>query len=147
MEKRIEVEGELKDLKPGKGVAGYEYGSNLETQGVQIADPGVGKTISIRAFEFKMNPDPKVREFFPDAQTLFNVHAKQIQTILWGDGLRYLEEVSPRVIIDKKRLNYRIFVPCEARLNVNFMDKPQSLNETLSKASRAPKNGSIRNKK
>lgn len=127
---KIDIEGEF---KPGEGVDGYEYGADLNTTGVPLIDPGTGKTVSIRTFQFKMNPDPKVKRNFPDKQTLFNAHAKQITTILWGDGLRPLEEFAPRVIIDIKKGFYKIFVPCEARLNTLFVESPKNLTKELVK--------------
>lgn len=126
---------ELAELKPGNGVAvddntKYEYGANLDVEGMPLLDPGIGQTVTIRTFRFKMNP--KVRNF-PDKQTLFNSHAKQIKTILWGDGLIPLEEISPRVIIDIKRHRYQFFIPCKARREVLFMEKPKNLSEELLK--------------
>lgn len=127
---------ELEELKPGNGVVvgdtKYEYGANLDTEGVPLVDPGIGQTVTIRTFVFKMNPNIKD---FHDKQALFNSHAGQIKTILWGDGLIPLEEVSPRVIIDKKKHRYQFFIPCKARREVLFMDKPKNLSEHL-KASR-----------
>lgn len=127
---------ELAELKPGEGVTigdtKYDYGANLDTEGVPLIDPGTGQTISIRTFSFKM--DPTKMKDFPDKQTLFNSHAKQISTILWGDGLIPLEEVAPRVIIDAKKHMYRFFIPCRARLSVQFMDKPKNLSEELLKS-------------
>ena len=84
----IDVEGEL---KPGEGVqidqdTKYEYGSRLETEGIPLIDPGEGKIVSIRVFDFKMNP--ALKDFPIDKQLIFNTHAKQISTILWGDGLK-----------------------------------------------------------
>lgn len=130
MEDKIRVEGDLKNLKAGSGVEGYEYGADLATEGAPLIDPAQGKTISIRVFEFKMNPK-MIKDFPNDRQTIFNAHSKQIKTILWGDGLIPLEEVAPRVIINKRKYKYQIFVPCEARLNVNFVDKPKSLSQQL----------------
>lgn len=138
MEERIEkvtIDGKLSDLKPGEGVSvgdtKYEYGADLTAPSVPLIDPGTGKTVSIRTFTFKMNPK-KIKEFaHVDKQALFNAHAKQITTMLWGDGLIPLDGNSPRVIIDRKRSLYQIFVPCEARLNTMWMDKPKNLSETL----------------
>ena len=126
---------EMAELKPGDGVdigdTKYEYGADLNAEGVPLRDPGTGQTVSIRTFDFKVNPQLKK---IPDKQTLFNAHARQILTILWGDGLIPLEEVSPRVIIDKKNKFYRIFVPCMARKSVLFMEKPKNLSEELLKS-------------
>lgn len=143
MEKRepikqfIDIKG-LEDLRPGTGVdvgdnTKYEYASELSTDEVPLIDPGGGSVSVIRVFTFKMNPD---RKHFPGKQRLFNNHAKQIETILWGDGLRPLEEVAPRVIIDDKKGVYRIFVPCGAAKGVIFSErdrKPELLHKQLGK--------------
>ena len=115
----VDVKGEL---TAGEGVqiddnTKYEYASELSTDGVPLIDPGGGPVNVIRVFNFKMNPD---RKHFPGKQALFNTHAKQIETILWGDGLRPLENVGPRVIINSKGGFYQIFVPCEAAKGVVF---------------------------
>ena len=124
----------VEELKPGNGAAGYEYGSDLHTESAPLVDPGIGKTVSIRVFDFKMNPDPKVVKSFPtNGQVIFNAHAKQIATILWGDGLIPLEQVSPRVIINKKKRTYQIFVPCSARSGVVFAETPMNLSTQLNK--------------
>jgi len=141
-EDKISVEGDLADLKAGSGISvdnntTYEYGADLHTEGAPIIDPAEGRTISIRLFEFKMNPGLKIRHL--DKQQVFNSHASQIKTILWGDGLRPLDEVGPRVILNKKKGTYQIFVPCEARRDVLFIEKPRSLSEQLTK-----QNGSTR---
>ena len=131
----------MAELKPGNGVnlgdIKYDYGADLHVKGMPLIDPETGKPISIRVFQFKMNPDPKVRKNFPtDGQTIFNTHAKQIKTILWSDGLRPFEESSPRVTINKKKGFYQIFVPCEAQLHQLFIDNPQNLNKALTKKAR-----------
>ena len=134
-EDKVRVEGDLNELKPGEGFkvdekTTYEYGSDLSTDGTPLIDPATGKTVSIRTFEFLMNPEA-IKDFPEDRQLIFNNHAKQISTILWGDGLIPLEEVAPRVIINKREGKYQIFVPCEARLSTTFVDKPKSLSEQL----------------
>ena len=126
---------EMEEMKPGEGVVigdtKYDYGADLHVEGTPLIDPEAGRTVSIRVFQFKINPEMKKN--FPNKQTLFNAHAKQITTILWADGLRPFEESSPRVIIDIKKGFYQFFVPCEARLNQMFFDRPQNLNKALNK--------------
>ncbi len=131
---KISIEGDLENLKPGEGVEGYDYGADLQVEGVPLIDPGTGKTISIRTFTFRMNLTTKD---FSDKQAIFNSHAKQISTILWGDGLIPYEAVSPRVVVDKKKKIYNIFVPCEAKRGVLFLEKPRNLSEELLKSSKA----------
>ena len=121
----VDVKGEL---KPGTGIdvgddTKYEYASQLETDNVPLIDPGGGGVAVIRVFTFKMNPD---KQHFPGKQKLFNTHAKQIETILWGDGLRPLESNPPRVIINNKGGFYQIFVPCIAAKGVMFSEKDRN---------------------
>src|SRR3990167_6539970 len=131
----VDVKGEL---TAGDGVqiddnTKYEYASELSTDGVPLIDPGGGPVNVIRVFNFKMNPD---RKHFPGKQALFNTHAKQIETILWGDGLRPLENVPPRVILNNKGGFYQIFVPCGAAKGVVFSEKdrnPELLHRQLAK--------------
>lgn len=125
----VDIEG-LEDLKPGSGVNGYEYGMDLKTDGVRLEDEGIGKTVSIRTFHYKMNPE--LRKNFPaDKQMLFNAHAQHIKTVLWGDGLVPLEGHHPRIMISKKKGVYAIIVPCEARVNVMWMEKAQTLQDIM----------------
>lgn len=139
----IDVDG-LENLKPGTGVdvgddTKYEYGSELSTEGVPLIDPGGGPVNVIRVFTFKMNPEKK---HFPGKQRLFNSHAKQIEHILWGDGLRPLESVGPRVIINSKGGFYQIFVTCSAAKGVIFSEKdrkPELLHQQLAKGNSKPK--------
>lgn len=131
----VDVEG-LEDLKPGTGVdvgggMKYEYGSQLETEGVPLIDPGGGPVNVIRVFNFSMHPLVKS---LTDKQAIFTAHAKQIENILWGDGLRPLDEVPPRVIIDNKNRSYQIFVSCQAAKGVIFSQKdsnPELLHKQL----------------
>ena len=125
----VNVEGEL---KPGIGIDGYEYASQLETDSTPLIDPGGGGVVVIRVFTFKMKPD---RQHFPGKQALFNAHAKEIERFLWGDGLRPLESNSPRVIINSKGGFYQIFVPCIAAKGVIFSEKdrnPELLHKQIS---------------
>ena len=131
----VDVKGEL---TAGEGVqiddnTKYEYASELSTDGVPLIDPGGGPVNVIRVFNFKMNPD---RKHFPGKQALFNTHAKQIETILWGDGLRPLENVPPRVILNNKQGSYQIFVPCGAAKGVIFSEgdrNPELLHKQLNR--------------
>lgn len=133
----VDVEG-LENLKPGTGIdvgddTKYEYASQLETDQVPLIDPGGTEVAVIRVFKFKMNPD---RKHFPGKQALFSSHAKQIEHILWGDGLRPLESNPPRVILNNKGGFYQIFVPCMAAKGVIFSAKhrnPELLHKQLGK--------------
>ena len=123
----IDIKG-LENLKPGTGIdvgdnTKYEYASQLNTDGVPLIDPGGDSVVVIRVFKFSMNPATK---HLPGKQALFSAHAKQLETILWGDGLRPLETNPPRVIIDSKRRSYQIFIPCQAARGVIFSEKDRN---------------------
>ena len=140
MSKQKEVQKQFVDVKveltPGDGIqidkdTKYEYASELATDGVPLIDPGGGPVNVIRVFAFKMNPEKKN---FTNKQVVFNAHAKQIEVSLWGDGLRPLENVPPRVIMDSKKGFYRIFVPCQAAKGVIFSERdrnPELLHKQL----------------
>lgn len=133
-ELNVNIDG-AENLKRGTGVqidseTNYDYAGEFSTDGVPLIDPGTGKTVSIRVFTFKIDPS-KLRLVPKDKQKLFNDHSKFIEKVLWGDGLIRLDGVNPRVIINKKGLFYQIFVPCEAKRGVMFMDKPHNLTKLL----------------
>ena len=134
----VDVKG-LENLKPGEGVEGYEYASELSTDSVPLIDPGGGPVNVIRVFSFKMNPEKKD---YTNKQAIFNAHAKQIETSLWADGLRPLDSVPPRVIINHKKYLYQIFVPCGAAKGLIFSERdrnPELLHEQLAKGKLDPK--------
>lgn len=140
MAKRIEEKGTItgiENLTKGEGIEGYEYGSDLNVAPTPMIDPMEGNTVSIRIFEFKMNPDPKIRKQFPtNKQEVFNAHAKQIMTLLWADGLAPMEEVPPKVLVNHKNGTYQIYVPCRARLGQMFIEKAHNLSTHLNDPTR-----------
>lgn len=72
-------------------------------------DKGEGDVVVIREFEFGVNPQA-FKEYQPTRQELFNHHAKQIEMMLWGDGLQPVREYTPKITISKNKKKYRIFV-------------------------------------
>lgn len=97
------------------------------------ADEGYGKTIVIRSFDFKANPQA-FKERTPSKQDLFNAHAKQIEIILWKDGLKVMPDVAPQLILDKKRRGYRIVVGAEPEKGHLIGTLDQDKHQTLSQA-------------
>lgn len=85
----------------------------MEVHSDVIKDPGKGDPLLLRTFEFKLNPNlPKELVF--SKQDLFNYHQKQIEVLLWGDGLQAVNEIKkPKVQISKTQKKYRIFVLCK----------------------------------
>lgn len=106
--------------------------NQVETKPVQMVDPGKGKAWILRTFTFGINP--AVKEI-PTKQQLFNSHVKQIEMMLWGDGLKFVYEVPPRIQVTKKF--YKIFVLAEPT-HIGYHDLPKlekaaTLNEILGK--------------
>lgn len=89
-----------------------------------------GKTIVLRSFYFKANPE-LLKAQKPTKQQLFDSHVKQIELMLWNDGLMPFKEVEPRVITSKKRDEYKIFMACEARPGVTFAHNPTKLQDLI----------------
>ena len=102
------------------------YADSVEAKSTPLIDPGVGKPMFIRQFEFAFKPGLPSK---PTKQELFNQHWPQIRTILWGDGLVANEDVDPRVLIGKK--DYKIILLCEPKFGVLVADKPHNLTQLL----------------
>lgn len=65
-------------------------------------------------------------------QGLFNAHAKQIEIMLWGDGLVFDTDYEPRLVVGKKK--YKIVVVCKVRQGVGLGrgNKLNTITEALS---------------
>lgn len=83
-------------------------GEEVETKSDPVLDPGSGKKIVLRQFEYAWNPEVKDK---PSKQEVFNLHAREIRNFLWRDGLRIIETEAPRMIVNDQ--GYRIFITCE----------------------------------
>ncbi len=92
-----------------------------------IKDSGKGAPVVLRQFEFSLNPNlPKDLKF--TKQDIFDSHAKQIEMMLWSDGMIPLNEVKPpKVQISKKQNKYRIFVLCTPRLGQTVLETPNTI--------------------
>lgn len=112
------------------------YGQDLEVKADPIIDPGTGPTLTIRVFEFSKNPEFKGNL---TKQELFNMHWRQISTMLWSDGLVAIEEEDfpPKVEVDKDDpLKYKIFVVCKPKMGSFFVDSAKPLHEVIHKKKR-----------
>ena len=123
-----ELDKLAKEQEEFEKVAGKHdwYGRDLEVKSGPVIDPAQGRELVIRQFEFSKNPAftgnlPK--------QELFNMHWRQIQVTLWGDGLVPFEDIEPRIILGKKR--YKIFITCEPRLRTFIEEKPLNLKDII----------------
>ena len=110
-------------------------GAEAEVKSAPMIDPGVGKGLVIRCFEFGINPSIK---YTPTKQELFNYHWQQIKTMLWGDGLIANEDVAPRVVVNPKKNSYTIFILAQPRLGAygmrkSFTETPMTLQDILKK--------------
>lgn len=68
----------------------------IETEGVQIIDPGVGKEVVLRHFFFKAQPMPKGTPRL-DKHQIVSQFKRLIEMSLWGDGLIIREDKSLEV--------------------------------------------------
>jgi hypothetical protein len=96
-------------------------------------DTGHGKSIVIRSFDFKANPQA-FKDRTPSKQELFNAHAKQIEILLWKDGLNVMPDVKPQLILSKQRNHYRIVVGAEPRKGQIILPSDQNKHQTLAQA-------------
>lgn len=98
--------------------------SNLED------DKGGGGAAIIRMFEFGMNPQA-FAQHIPTKQELFNSHYKGIETALWKDGMKVIPEVNPRIVVDDKAGNYKIFVGAQPMRGHTLQEQPKTLAEQI----------------
>ncbi len=105
-------------------------GQELATKSDPIIDPGTGKALVLRVFEFGMNPDYKGRR--PCKQDIFNMHWRQLSTILWSDGLVPKEDLNPRLEFIKGN-KYQIFLLCKPRSGTMIAEKPKTLQDLFKK--------------
>lgn len=85
-----------------------------------------GSPAVIRCFVFGINPIA-FKEHPPTHQELFNSHIKGIEFALWRDGLQVFPDVKPRVVIDEKALQYKIFVGSKPARGHLLRENPLSL--------------------
>ncbi len=110
------------------GEHGWE-GQDIEVHSDPLIETGArGQTLVFRSFYFKANPQV-MKSQKPTKQQIFDSHAKQIQLMLYSDGLIPFKGVEPKLIVSKKRDEYKIFVACEARAGVSFAETPRTLQE------------------
>lgn len=83
--------------------------AETESQTKLEADTGHGQTAIIRQFKFKTNPQT-FRNHPPTKQELFNAHLKQIEILLWQDGLKIMTDVEPTLTLSKRKQFYTITV-------------------------------------
>lgn len=94
-------------------------------------DIGQGAALIIRQFTFGINPEA-FKDHQPSKQELFNFHWKGIEMMLWKDGLMAFDGVPPRLVFNKEKSNYQIFVASRpARGNV-LLETPQTLSQIAS---------------
>ena len=101
------------------------YGKEDRTDEKLMHDRGVGETITIRLFEFRLSPT--LENLPTKEQILTPEYLKHLKTQLWADGLRLVME--PRVIIDKE--SCKIFAPCQASIGNNFIEAPKTIQEWI----------------
>lgn len=101
------------------------YGKEDRTEDELIHDKGQGEAVVIRLFEFKFRPD---LERLPTSEELLTPqYLKQVDTQLWGDGLRRV--MQPRTAISKE--GCKVFVPCVATTGNSHLENPKLLQEWL----------------
>lgn len=91
-------------------------------------DVGYGDAAIIRMFEFEANPIA-FKQHIPTKQELFNYHYKQIEIALWGDGMKVMPEVDPKVTISKDQKKYRIFVGAKPQKGHLLHEQPMTLSQ------------------
>lgn len=88
---------------------GFDYDvTQAQTDGVRIEDPGTGKPIIMRSFEYRYPPNglKPTKE-----QLLTPAYIQHLENGLWADGLEMI--LPPKVVFYKK--GFRIFATCQEK--------------------------------
>lgn len=93
-------------------------------------DPNEGGAAIIRRFEFGLNPQAWI-EGKPTKQDIFNSHLKGIELMLWRDGMKVLDSVQPRIVIDEQNMRYYIYVGAKPQRGHILTATPRPLVEQL----------------
>jgi len=110
---------------------------NYEVQSIEAQsnihledDEGHGGAAIVRMFEFGINPIAW-KEMQPTKQDIFNSHYKGIEVALWKDGMKVMPDVNPKIVIDEKKLTYKIFVGAQPMKGHILNAKPRTLSELV----------------
>ena len=103
MARKIDTNAPAEKFAWDAGRAQAESDTHLED------DTGHGGAAVIRQFTFAANPQPFATQP-PTKQELFNYHLKQIEIMLWQDGLKMLTDVLPQLTFNKKKTHYTIII-------------------------------------
>lgn len=88
---------------------GFDYDvTQAQTDGVRIEDPGTGRPIIMRHFEYRYLPNgPKPTK----EQLLTPDYIKHLENVLWADSLEMI--MPPKVVFYNK--GFKIFATCQAK--------------------------------
>lgn len=95
----------MKEMRDNEGW----YGSTMETERHNIEDPGSGRPIILRKFEFKYPPGSKVVP--TKKQLLTKEYIKHLEDRLWADNLELIQ--TPKVAFHTT--GFTIFATCQAK--------------------------------
>lgn len=105
-------------------------GQELEVKSDLLVDNLNSGAVILRSFYFKANPEAMKRDR-PTKQRIFDTHWPQLRVMLYSDGLEAFEGIEPKIIIPKKRDEYKIFIACIPRKGVVLDQKPLTLQEIM----------------
>lgn len=94
-------------------------GAQVETGEQRLDDPGTGKPIILRRFEFSYNPAIKYRPTKKDILT--KDYLRFLDNRLWADELELIAE--PRVVFGDT--SFSVFVTCQAKKGSRIPDYAQ----------------------
>ncbi len=112
-------------------------GQELEFHSDELKGGETGSAVIMRFFQYKANPQAfKIRQ--PSVQELFNIHSKEIELLLWKDGMKPIVEVGPRFMISKDKRYYRFVIAASPLRGQAVTDTPKTLTEILNEARENP---------
>lgn len=112
--KKVELSESIGSIREmgteGLPVANVDWeGHQMATEGERIEDPGMGRPIIVRSFEFNYPPDIKVKP--TKEQILTKDYIRHLEILLWTDEMELIQE--PKVAFNKK--GFHVFATCQAK--------------------------------
>lgn len=108
-------------------------GQELEFHSDELKGGNDGNAVIMRFFDYKANAQAfKNRPV--SVQELFNIHSKEIELMLWKDGLKPIVEVNPRFMQTKDTKHYRFVVAATPLRGQKVTETPKTLTEILNEA-------------
>lgn len=118
---------EVKEKSSGERWHASDIQSELSKTKLQD-DKGEGDALVLKFFDYQANPETFERHQ-PTAQQLLGAHLKEMEMVLWEQGLKIDPNIEPRLIFSKDNKGYRFVLGCRLARGRILRESPLTLSE------------------